>query len=47
MKTSSILRAAAIAAGVPSNNGPEVLRPGQNKYSKDCDRNGGFGFGGF
>jgi hypothetical protein len=35
-----------IAAGL-ANNGPEVLRPGQNEYSKDCDRNGGFGFGGF
>ena len=34
------------AAGPGANNGPEVLRPGQNEYSKNCDRNG-FGFGGF
>ena len=45
LQRNSLLK--TIAAGVPSNNGPEVLRPGQNEYSKDCDRNGGFGFGGF
>ena len=34
------------AAGPGANTGPEVMRPGQNEYSKNCDRNG-FGFGGF
>ncbi|MSP94615.1 MAG: DUF1194 domain-containing protein [Alphaproteobacteria bacterium] len=35
-----------IAAGPGAPSGPEVLRPGQNEYSKNCDRNG-FGYGGF
>jgi len=45
LERNSLLK--TIAAGPAANNGPEVLRPGQNEYSKDCDRNGGFGFGGF
>jgi hypothetical protein len=41
-----LLSSAAGAQGDAPEKPPTVLRPGNNDYSKDCDRNG-FGFGGF
>jgi hypothetical protein len=44
LEKNRLLKTIAIAPN--PNAGPEVLRPTQNEYSKNCDRNG-FGFGGF
>ena len=38
--------AAAPADAAPPDRPTEILRPGNNEYSPECDRNG-FGFGGF
>lgn len=43
----SLLTKTAAGAGSDSQERPtEILRPGNNEYSPECDRNG-FGFGGF
>ena len=45
LQRNPLLAPVAADDGVPAKP-PTILRPGNNEYSKDCDRNG-FGFGGF
>ena len=44
-RPSLLMKVQAGPNGAP-DRGPEIIRPGQNEYSEQCDRNG-FGFGGF
>jgi hypothetical protein len=47
LQTDPLLKTAAAAqGGEGQDRPPEILRPGNNEYSPECDRNG-FGFGGF
>ena len=43
-RRSMLMKVQAGPAGAPERT--EIIRPGQNEYSEQCDRNG-FGFGGF
>ena len=46
MQGGALLQKTALPLPPNPNRGPDVIRPTQNEYSKNCDRNG-FGFGGF
>ena len=46
MRRPSLLVRVQAGQNGASDRGPEIIRPAQNEYSEQCDRNG-FGFGGF